>query len=36
LIPRVNSQVDLAFQLERNEYMGVRSLQMNVRDLRAA
>jgi len=36
LAPPVNSLVDLAFQLERNEYLGVASLQLNVRELRAA
>jgi single-stranded-DNA-specific exonuclease len=35
-LPGIGETIDVAFQLERNEYMGVRSLQMNVREMRGA
>jgi hypothetical protein len=34
LVSKLPERLDVAYKLERNEYMGISSLQMNVIDLR--
>ena len=33
LAPELPEHVDIAFNFERNEYMGIRSMQLNVLDI---